>query len=39
MGIFTLDEGEFDDKIIVKTDMGFSGGGHGYKIVRRKRIM
>jgi hypothetical protein len=37
MGIPTLDEGGPDDKIIVKTDMGFSGGGHGYKIVRRKR--
>ena len=37
MGIPTLDEGGPDDKIIVKTDLGNSGGGDGYKIVRRKR--
>ena len=37
MGIPTLDEGGLNDKIIVKTDLGDSGGGTGYKIVRRKR--
>ena len=37
MGIPTLDEGSLNDKIIVKTDLGNSGGGDGYKIVRRKR--
>ena len=37
MGIFTLDEGNLNDKIIVKLDKGDSGGGTGYKIVRRKR--
>ena len=37
MGIPTLDEGNLNDKIIVKLDKGESGGGTGYKIVRRKR--
>ena len=37
MGIPTLDEGGPDDKIIVKTDMGFSGGGTGYKIADHKK--
>ena len=37
MGIPTLDEGGPNDKIIVKTDMGFSGGGTGYKIGRKRR--
>ena len=37
MGIPTLDEGNPNDKIIVKLDKGDSGGGTGYKIVRRKR--
>ena len=37
MGIPTLDEGGPDDKIIVKTDMGFSGGAHGYEIVEKKK--
>ena len=37
MGIPTLDEGNLNDKIIVKLDKGDSGGGTGYKIVRRKR--
>ena len=37
MGIPTLDKGGPDDKIIVKLDKGDSGGGTGYKIVRRKR--
>ena len=37
MGIPTLDEGGPDDKIIVKTDLGNSGGGTGYKIVDAKK--
>ena len=37
MDIPTLDEGDPNDKIIVKTDVGFSGGGHGYKIVEKKK--
>ena len=37
MGIPTLDEGGPDDKIIVKTDLGNSGGGDGYKIVDAKK--
>jgi len=37
MGIPTLDEGNLNDRIIVKLDEGRSGGGTGYKIVRRKR--
>ena len=37
MGIPTLEEGNLNDKIIVKLDEGDSGGGTGYKVVRRKR--
>ena len=37
MDIPTLDEGNLNDKIIVKLDKGDSGGGTGYKIARRKR--
>ena len=38
MGIPTLDEGgNPDDKIIVKTDIGNSGGADGYKIVDAKK--
>ena len=37
MGIPTLSAGNPNDKIIVKLDKGDSGGGTGYKIVRRKR--
>jgi len=37
MGIPTLDEGRYDDKILVKLDEGKSGGGTGYKIIEDKR--
>ena len=36
MGIPTIDEGSIDDKIIVKLDVGDSGGGTGYKVADKK---
>ena len=36
MGIPTIDEGSIDDKIIVKLDVGRSGGGTGYKIADKR---